>query len=72
MTKDQQIELAKRYIEDLLQEIPDKINAYEWEDQRLAVYSGREKREIEFSLEDQDREEWQRKLEKKIKDWIGA
>ena len=44
--------LAKRYIEDLLLEIPDKINAYEWQDLRLVVYSGRERREIVFSLEE--------------------
>ena len=72
MTTQNRIFLSKRYIEDLLQEIPDQINAYVWEDLRLVVFSGRERREIEFSLEDQDREEWQRKLEKKIKDWIGA
>ena len=44
MTDQDRIYLAKRYIEDLLQEIPDKINAYEWQDMRLVVYSGRERR----------------------------
>ena len=52
MTTQTRIFLAKRYIEDLLQEIPDKINAYVWEDLRLVVYSGRERREIMFSLEE--------------------
>ncbi len=41
MTTQTHIFLSKRYIEDLLQEIPDKINAYEWQDLRLVVYSGR-------------------------------
>jgi len=57
------IELAKRYIEDLLQEIPDKISAYEWQDLCLVVYSGRERREIVFSLEeliDDSQEGWNR------------
>ncbi len=49
MTTQNRIFLAKRYIEDLLQEIPDKINAYEWEDLRLVVYSGQERSEILFT-----------------------
>ncbi len=41
--------LAKRYIEDLLQEIPDQINAYEWQDLRLVVYRGRQRSDILFT-----------------------
>ena len=68
MTTQTLIFLAKRYIEDLLQEIPDKINAYEWEEQRLVVYSGREKREIVFSLKEftDDSPEGQERLKVKV------
>ncbi len=65
--------LAKRYIEDLLLEIPDKINAYEWQDLRLVVYSGRETREISFSLEeftDDSQEGWER-LKMKVEGFCG-
>ncbi len=31
---------------------PDQINAYEWQDLRLVVYSGQERREIVFLLEE--------------------
>ncbi len=54
MTTQTLIFLSKRYIEDLLQETPDQINAYEWQDQRLVVYSGRERREIVFTGEGGD------------------
>ena len=72
MTTQTLIFLAIRYIEDLLQEIPDKINAYEWQDQRLVVFSGRERREIEFSLEEftDDSLEGKERLRGKMEVWI--
>ncbi len=51
MTAQTRIFLAKRYIEDLLQEIPDKINAYEWHDLHLVVYSGRERDRLKMKVE---------------------
>ena len=54
---------SKRSIEDLQQDIPDKINTYEWQDQHLVVYSGLERKEIVFSFEeliDDTLEGWER------------
>jgi len=63
--------LAKRNIEDLLQEIPDKINAYEWKDRRLMVYNGRERREIVFTREEltDDCPEGKERLKEKVGMW---
>ncbi len=60
--------LSERYIEDLLQEYPDQINAYKWQDLRLVVYSGRERREITFSLEEliDDSQEGRERLKGKV------
>ena len=53
MTTQTRIFLSKRYIEDLLQQRPDRINAYYvWEDLHLVVYSGRQRREIVFTREE--------------------
>ena len=70
MTTQTRISLSKRYIEDLLQEIPDKINAYVWEDLRLVVYSGRERREIVFSVEEltDDSQEGRERLKVKVEE----
>ncbi len=68
MTTQTRIFLAKRYIADLLQEIPDQINAYEWKDLRLVVYSGRERKEIVFSIEElaDDSPEGKERIKEKV------
>jgi len=68
LTDQTRIFLSKRYIEDLLQQIPDKINAYEWQDLRLVVYRGRERREIVFTREEllDDSQEGRERLKGKV------
>ena len=74
MTTQTRIFLAKRYIEDLLQEIPDKISAYVWQDLRLIVYSGRQQSDILFTREEllEDNPEARERLKGKVKEEGGA
>ena len=76
MTTQTLIFLAKRYIEDLLQEIPDKINAYVWQPNpdktvSLVVFRGKEKWELVFLEEELlDGDGWEERVRANVEEWI--